>query len=559
MSLEKIKKQIEQFIRSETSGVLSIRGKWGVGKTYLWNETLRKADFKKTLFPNYAYISLFGINSIDDLKIDIALKNMSACPESKRYKGQAALLPAVKALATGASIPFIDATTVVKTVGFQFVKNTIVCFDDLERKGQDLNIKEIMGLASVLKENQNCKVVFIFNDESFAESFLEEYKILDQFREKVIDREIKFEIPIEEAIQIGVQDKNLKQTLGKCIKELKIDNIRIIKRIEQHSLEISEVLTPLKLNPLVLEKAVRSLALYCRSFYSKEKPDFKELKNYNEESYYSSVNHPDSINWQDDIKQYGFINDGLDKTIGHSIETGILDASEIKNQSMLYNERLKLASLEDEFKSIWSLYHDNFDNVEDELVQKFVDFFKKGSKCVSPLNLNGTARLLRDLGYNEEASQIIDTYIEQRKNERHLFDPDSIISIEGPEDSELVEKFKKQRESSALKKSLEETVNKIVTYNARNPDDEIVLNSATADDYYNLFKKTKGEKLRKVVKTVQGVHFKETESYTRLSIIEIALKRIAAENNLNRIRVRKKFNLEIDNNRFLPPVRKAAS
>ena len=46
-----------------------MRGKWGVGKTFSWNVFVRKAkDSDALALTSYAYVSLFGLNSIDQLK-----------------------------------------------------------------------------------------------------------------------------------------------------------------------------------------------------------------------------------------------------------------------------------------------------------------------------------------------------------------------------------------------------------------------------------------------------------------------------------------------------------
>src|SRR5207302_496706 len=53
--------------------VLSLKGAWGVGKTYAWNKLV--SDNKKNIaLPRYCYVSLFGMNSIADLRLAIYAK-----------------------------------------------------------------------------------------------------------------------------------------------------------------------------------------------------------------------------------------------------------------------------------------------------------------------------------------------------------------------------------------------------------------------------------------------------------------------------------------------------
>jgi hypothetical protein len=67
-----LKSEIERFLASSTPEVLCVRGKWGVGKTYGWNTFLLDAKGKgKIALGKYAYVSLFGIQSLDELKYSI--------------------------------------------------------------------------------------------------------------------------------------------------------------------------------------------------------------------------------------------------------------------------------------------------------------------------------------------------------------------------------------------------------------------------------------------------------------------------------------------------------
>jgi hypothetical protein len=61
-STKLLRQQIERFLASNEPEVLSIRGKWGAGKTYAWNRFLLHArDDDAIALKNYAYVSLFGV------------------------------------------------------------------------------------------------------------------------------------------------------------------------------------------------------------------------------------------------------------------------------------------------------------------------------------------------------------------------------------------------------------------------------------------------------------------------------------------------------------------
>src|SRR6267154_5283495 len=79
MPTELVEKEIARFLVSSEPEVLCLRGKWGIGKTYSWNEFLRQAQQEKRVsFKTYAYVSLFGLGSRDQLKYAIFENSVAA-------------------------------------------------------------------------------------------------------------------------------------------------------------------------------------------------------------------------------------------------------------------------------------------------------------------------------------------------------------------------------------------------------------------------------------------------------------------------------------------------
>ncbi len=66
-------REIDRFLSSSEPEVLCISGEWGIGKTYTWQVSV-DAAIKEGLFKfaRYSYVSLFGINTLDALKLAIA-------------------------------------------------------------------------------------------------------------------------------------------------------------------------------------------------------------------------------------------------------------------------------------------------------------------------------------------------------------------------------------------------------------------------------------------------------------------------------------------------------
>ena len=65
-----------RFLKSSDPEVICVTGEWGVGKTYTWQTVLDEAKAKKEIgLTRYSYASLFGINSLDGVKLALFEKS----------------------------------------------------------------------------------------------------------------------------------------------------------------------------------------------------------------------------------------------------------------------------------------------------------------------------------------------------------------------------------------------------------------------------------------------------------------------------------------------------
>ena len=73
-NVENLEYKLLDLINAKESVAIALTGEWGIGKTHFWNNFYEKnhAKFKTK---KYAYVSLFGIESLESLKFEIALKS----------------------------------------------------------------------------------------------------------------------------------------------------------------------------------------------------------------------------------------------------------------------------------------------------------------------------------------------------------------------------------------------------------------------------------------------------------------------------------------------------
>lgn len=72
MSTNAVRLEIARFLATPDPEVLCLQGKWGVGKTFAWQryvEDTQAAD--GVALERYAFVSLFGVNSIEQLRLAI--------------------------------------------------------------------------------------------------------------------------------------------------------------------------------------------------------------------------------------------------------------------------------------------------------------------------------------------------------------------------------------------------------------------------------------------------------------------------------------------------------
>ena len=553
MSLALIRTQVDRFLETETPEVMAIKGAWGVGKSFAWNKFITEASRKKKIdLDSYSYVSLFGLNSLDELKLSIFMgvvqkdligTELSGGSIARVEKKLSSLTRRAIQLLRG--LPWSkDFWPAIQTAFFYSLRKSIICIDDFERKGKALEAQDIMGMVSFLKEQRQCKIVLIFNDQSLEEQAAIDYK---KYREKVVDIELLFNPTASECTEIALPTDKVAVILKSFIESLKINNIRIIKKIET----LSKIITPLVsgLENEVLREALQTLVLFTWSFYNKSKsvPDYEFLKTFNYGFVGFGKEEKDELDeeksWKAILRQYGYLNtDELDLQVAYLVEQGYVNENDFVTEARKRNGKIIESKSKGSFTEAWEAFHYTFGDNEEEVVQGIFDSFKNTVKYISILDLNATASLFRELGRDVLADQVIDIYIMERQNEKRLFALDSNLFRGNITDKVLIEKFDKINESLKTRRTLRDVLTKIAGKDGWGGDDEEILSTASIQDYVDLFKTEKGPNLLSWIDTCLqfGRISNPSEKMQRITgNASEALRRIAAENRLNSLRVAK--------------------
>ncbi|HHP7421126.1 TPA: P-loop NTPase fold protein [Providencia rettgeri] len=179
-----------------------VTGDWGCGKTYQIKKYFKEHEI--------CYVSLFSINSIDDIYATVF---------AKMYPKKAALKKLVGSIGdVDASVS--DSVTlglggILSRVGNALIKENvdnkkIIIFDDLERAIDKniINISELLGVINNYIEHAGCKVIVIAHDGEIPVGF-------EKTKEKVIGQTIQVKSDINEALNTFLVKSELKRLYPK--------------------------------------------------------------------------------------------------------------------------------------------------------------------------------------------------------------------------------------------------------------------------------------------------------------------------------------------------------
>lgn len=548
-SVETTKSEIIRFLLGVTPGVLCVTGRWGVGKTFLWRTLLDDLRNSKRLsLTRYSYVSLFGLNSLDDVKISL-FENMDwldSDPVNYASYGKtgvkALTAHAMKLSEMAGALPYIGQFfSRARPLYFSLIRNQIICIDDLERRSKNLDIKDILGLVSYLNEHRGCKIALILNSE-----MLEENKIaFESLFEKVVETKVVLSPSPTESANIALQcDDNVSIALRTHSENLGIRNIRIIKQLERMARRINELL--IGFDQSVRDQALHSITLFGWAKLDHENaPNLDFLKISSIERCLSRNSAKTQIskaeaNWESLLNKYKFtFPDDFDLSLMNYVETSLLDAEDIQLKATTLQEQQRIGILHNALDAAWRPFHDSFEDNQDQVVHEIIEGMTKSYEITSLSNLNAAILLLKKLGRLVEASNLISFYSENRndpnywKIDNDLFAPRQL----DPEISVIIEKLKS---AEPMNFDLSEAL----ICAGKTFDTNIISKLATipVDDYFKLISSTRGENKELIVQS--ALEFRRIANASDdmkkvVLLMEEALQMVGRKSALNAMRVSK--------------------
>lgn len=560
MALTQIKSVVEKFITDNRNELLVIKGKWGVGKTFFWQKLIEESKRKKQIGRNYySYVSLFGLDNIEELKTAIVASRVQWNAGKLKEKVDS-LTTRLKELGkTLNEIPALRGYPgVVSNILFYSLNDTLICLDDIERKGNRLDVTHVFGLACLLKEQRGCKVVLIMNDDSLDGDAREQFKL---HGEKIIDREVTFSIATEESFGYVFEPSVPTYDLIKnCCLNLQIRNIRTLQRVKRFIEDVASYLTGSE--DSVVDDILRSLILFVWSYYDKSSDTvplefilrYSFADSFVRSTYKNETTTVEGEKWEKVLGTYNYLGaDEIDKCLAELVETGYLNEPTFTALLNAKNDQCKAQQGSASYGKTWDIYSNSFADNEQEFVDNLISRFRSNMRILSLGNLQGAVAILRDFERNEPANSLIDDFFGERKSEEDL--EGFRRAKRGPFSGELRDEYLLSRlqEISTITvvddRTLGVVLRSITSKEFLSYQDVSRLDSFETDDYYKFLKSEESEDLYDCVRKCLDFDERDDEKWPYKSIARKtreALLRIASESRINRVRVSRLYKIDLD-------------
>ncbi|EAH7378064.1 AAA family ATPase [Campylobacter jejuni] len=321
---------IANFLNKKSKKCLAINGPWGVGKTHLWKQVEKKLS-KVNKDKKVVYIDLFGKESYKQILEEIVFKIHGNYNKIMNTFSQ--ITTKIAKIKSAGTIN-INPDAIFSFLKKEDFNNIIVCFDNIERRSDNLSLKEILGLVNLLKEEKECNVVMIFHkgeleeqDNNSAINDKEKQAKQDNsknwyqtYKEKIIDYEFIINDNSKAAHNIISNevkyDKEVQNIIFECYQN-SCNNLRLLLCFVEHIIYFNkECFMKIKKEDYSNEIFFSGLKMYydillnhIKEYYSydinEDKPRYSIFKKYFDDSCYLNQDDLDALKsqFESDLKE----------------------------------------------------------------------------------------------------------------------------------------------------------------------------------------------------------------------------------------------------------------
>lgn len=376
--LEKLKKFRNISLNNGEKNIILIDGNWGIGKTFTYKKYLEENSLKEI------YISLFNLDKLEDIDkklissymINRINRNSIATKTVSKISNYFSIEAFDKLLENKVGFSISDVTNLLQIESLEFDDNIVLCFDDLERIGDKVEFKNLLGKIEQL--HTKIDIIVLCNTKKLSK---ENLSIFDEYKEKVIDYTLTLDSFDSDFLEkfinkVNLNDESKKILLG-IFKEYGKNNLRYLIKVMKRYQEIENLCSGEEWfikNQSLIVKGIANLELELSlGVYSKK--ELETLKGY--EEYFSKNNKDRKEKDESELKkEVNFLN-GISTEIVKIVELlykYYLGNSDLKRELNIY---FNFVSEYEEFYRLVDLYFLNTEENLDRYIVKLEELYLK--------------------------------------------------------------------------------------------------------------------------------------------------------------------------------------
>lgn len=547
---------LDCFIADATPTALALHGSWGRGKTTLWQRRVAEARSAGRLTRSYAYLSLFGLNSISEVRTELylvleaaaapapAAKQPLTLDPRKLWRRRARLTKDALSVTADAELDTglgATMTGAVRAWARRRLKNVLICLDDLERRGRDLRVLDVLGLVNELVTTRNCSVALIFNDASLGEGEAE----WSAHHEKVFTQEVHFAPDAATCVGLILPDGAAEtQELREALIGLGVTNLRVVQRALAFW-RLANQASPRPLAAATRHKVANSVALltFAHLGAGEGAPPIRAVVGFASMAHYMRMQNqevpPQERAWARQLDTWGIpLDHDLDAALARLVTHGHVDDptlhAALDDYEGVGDEQQARAGLD----AAWAAYGGTFDDNRDEVIRQFDQNFTRLAGRESARQLDAIAGLLRRLSADDVADRLIETWLGHRVGARvGELEPSELNEWEPISDPVLIRRAAEQRAAFPRPAApLQDAFDTLSARQGYSPEHVQAFAAVTVEELEAFVRRQRGRRVAQGVKSV--LELTGDESAPRaVANMRDALRRIGAESSYQAERV----------------------
>jgi len=502
-TFKRVKESLVALLQDQDYKVIALTGKWGTGKTYLWRSVAKDQFGKKNVSEQPIYVSLFGVKTINDLKLRILqntyLKDASTVQRLMKTGGgflAAAINKFAGYSAENAALIWLP----------QLTKGRLIVIDDIERKHKSLDIDEFLGMLDEYSETHDTRFLILLN----TDKLLENTGMWATLHEKVIDAEVVLDPSVSESFDIAAQG-NVSSYLPEvraAVVSLNINNIRVIERILKNMKRIADAIE--SVGCVSATRWVPSTVLLTACHYRavENAPPFEYMKSFNQFSHLFDdkkgiKRDPKELDWDRLLNKLGIHGvDAYEEIMQQFLQSGLLDIDRLKALFEGYKKEEDnseaLAKQNEFFKAFWW----DVRLSEEDLIAMAKELLPYVN-VLGPDSISDIVTVVEKLGDTVLARQFLDAWllsIDTRPGYQQMGEGTIDLSFRNYH-PEVIMKMNAMRDKQHPPLTLIETSNRIIDNSGWGDREKISLRNSTVQQYEETLNQITGDQLRRFLST----------------------------------------------------------